>query len=404
MLSTTTLSTSPVILDPQRDNWSQWIQALKLLCFTKFGVAGQQILSDRLIPLLPFAVEPTKADLDKDARERPISNQFTYPRRTLTIAESENLVLDLSLIPLSTQRNIDFRDDRKIYTAAAQRFSDQDTDCLDHLYKHLSLASHTSIKTHPRYAAYQLLAIGNRSYEFYRMTRDIHSISNAATKLHRTRLYTNVIHADLQHEQYMDLVTSMADTFKLDFESAEFPGYVSLNELTSFQYLAGLNRGEFRRALDELLQNNPTGRFADTTALMSQLQSWKVANSLSFPRDDTSNQGSALIAATPPNRQTPKDPHVKTPHLHPTHCTWCLTADKVKRFGHLSANCSKNPSRNPGTRTPPPTTPAQTTPTSQRLRALLSQLDHAADTETSNATMLLIAEAAISASDYPDSA
>ena len=132
-------------------------------------------------------------------------------------------------------------------------------------------------------------------------------------------------------------------------------------------------------------------------------QTDEIRRYLSFPRDDTSNQGSALVAATPPNRQTPKDPHVKTPHLHPTHCTWCLSADEVKRFGHLSANCSKIPSRNPGTRTPPPTTPAQITPTSQRLRALLGQLDHAADTETSNTTML-IAEAAISASDYPDSA
>ena len=93
---------------------------------------------------------------------------------------------------------------------------------------------------------------------------------------------------DLQHEQYMNLVTSMADTFKLDFKSVEFPGYISLRELTSSLYLAGLNRGEFRRALEELLQNNPTGRFPDPTALMSQLQSWKVANSLSFTRDDTS--------------------------------------------------------------------------------------------------------------------
>ena len=298
MLSATTVPSSPVILDPQRDNWSQWIQSLKPLCFTNFGVAGQQILSDRLIPLVPFAVEPTYADLNKDAGGLPIPNQYTYPRRTLTATGAENPTTDLTTIPLSTQGNTEYRDDRKIYTAAAQRFSDQDTDCLDHLYKHLSLASHTSIKTHPNYAAYQLLAIGNRSYQFYRMTRDIHSIGNAATKLHRTRLYANVTQADVQHEQYIDLVTSMADTFKLDFESAEFPGYVSLCELTSFLYLARLNRGEIRRALDELLQNNPTGRFPDPTALMSQLQSWKVANSLSFTRDDASSQGSALVATT----------------------------------------------------------------------------------------------------------
>ena len=280
MLSTPTATPPVVTLDLQRDNWSQWNQSLKLLCYTKFGVAGQQILSDRLIPLQPFASQPTKADLDKDNMGLPIPNQFTYSRRTLTTAEADDPNTNLANIPLSTQGNTDFRDDQKIYTAAVRRFSDHDTDCLDHLYRHLSLASHTSIKTHANYSAYQLLDIGTRSYAFYRMTRDIHSIGNAATTLHRTCLYANVAQADLPHEEYMDLVTSMADTFKLDFESTEHPGFVSLRELTSFLYLAGLNRNEFRRALDELLHNHPTGRFPDPTALMSQLQSWKLANSL----------------------------------------------------------------------------------------------------------------------------
>lgn len=406
MLTTTSVTSSPTVLDLKRDNWSQWHQALKLLCYTKFGVAGQQILSDRLIPLTPFSTEPTKNDLDRDLEGLPIQNQFTYARRTLTAEEAADLNINAALLPLSTQGNTDFRDDRKIFTAAARRFSDEDTECLDHLYRHLSPSSHTSTKTHANYPAYQLLAIGNRSYAFYHMVRDIHSIGNAATKLHRTRLYANISQGDLPHEQYMDLVTTMADTFKLDFESTDFPGYVSLRELTSFLYLAGLNRGEFRRALDELLHNHPTGRFPDPNALMSQLQSWKVANSLSFTRDEVSTQGSALVATkqqgpTPP----PKTPSAKQQHLHPTHCTWCLTTDKVKRFGHLSSHCSKNPQRLPGPSPTPHTAPsAHPSLTSQRLRALLGQLDHAADPDASNAAMLLIAEAAIEASEYPDSA
>lgn len=74
MLSTPTATPSAVILDLQRHNWSQWIKSLKLLCYTKFGVAGQLILSDRLIPLQPFALAPTKSDLDKNALGRPIPN------------------------------------------------------------------------------------------------------------------------------------------------------------------------------------------------------------------------------------------------------------------------------------------------------------------------------------------
>ena len=64
--------------------------------------------------------------------------------------------------------------------------------CLDHIYEHISLASHTAVKTHPDYPAYQLLPIGTRSYTFYTIVRDIHSIGNAATKPHRTRLYVNI--------------------------------------------------------------------------------------------------------------------------------------------------------------------------------------------------------------------
>ena len=410
MLSTAAAQPPALILDLPKDNWSPWNQSFKLLCHTSFGVAGQQILSDGLIPLHPFPREPTRADIDTDAAGLPIPGQFTYPRRTLTAEEIVLPPIDPDSLPLSTQGNTNLRDDRKIYAASLQRFSDQDTACLEFLYKHISPTSHTAAKTHNAYAAYQLLPIGARSYTFYTIIRDIHSIGNAATKLHRTRLYVNVSQSDLPHETYMDLVTSMTETFKLDFESTIHPGFVSIPELTSFLYLAGLNRTEFRRALDELLHNHPTGRFPDPTALMSQLQTWKIANSLSFTKDEVSNQGSALIASKlPPAAPRTRPPATKKdtspkPHLHPTPCTWCLASDKVQRFGHLSSPCSKNPHRIFGPSPSPPAPTSAPSTASQRLRALLGQLDLASTPDASNAAMLLIAEAAIEASDYPDTA
>ena len=238
---------------------------------------------------------------------------------------------------------------------------------------------------------------------------DIHSIGNATTKLYRTRLFMNITQDTSAHEVYMDQVTTMAETFALDFGSTDHPGYVRISEITSFLYLAGLNRSEFRRAIDDLLQNNPSGRFPDPSALMTQLQAWKIANSLSFASEEPSLQGSALVAAKTPGapkpRSSPKDrTRPKTPHLYPTPCTWCLAADKIPRFGHLSSHCSKNPNR---LLTPAPTPPTSITRTpsnmSTRLHALLSQLDESDTPQSTNATMLLIAEAAIGASDYPDS-
>ena len=412
MLSTATPLAPAPLLDLHQDNWSTWNQSLRLLCFTKFGVAGNQILSDRLIPLHPFVNEPTKDDLDLNPAGVPIAGQYTYQRRNPT--EGEPAANQL-LLPLSTQGNTNYRDDKKIFNEAKRRFSDQDTECLDHLYRHTSLASHIAIKTHANYPAYQLLAIGARSYAFYVMIRAIHSIGNAATKLHRTRTYMNINQSDLTHEAYIDLVNSMTETFKLDFESTVHPGFVSIPELTSFLYLAGLNRTEFRRALDELLHNHPTGRFPDPTALMSQLQAWKIANSLSFTRDDVSTQGSALLASQPTTNRNKSQatktagssiPNAPKPHLHPTPCTWCLAKDKVQRFGHLSAHCSKNPNRvpNPNSTSPQQPLPNYPSSTSQRLRALLTQLDLAATPDASNAAMLLIAEVAIEATEYVDTA
>jgi hypothetical protein len=105
----------------------------------------------------------------------------------------------------------------------------------------------------------------------------------------------------------MDLVISGAETFKLDFESTAHPGYISLAELTSFLYLAGVDKELFRRPIDQLLISTPSGRFPDPTALMAQLQAWKLSNALSFVRDTVSTQGSALIATKPP----PLNPRTK---------------------------------------------------------------------------------------------
>ena len=69
---------APIILDIALDNGSIFKQSFKLLCFTKFGVAGQQILSNYALPLTPFATAPSKFDLDPTNAGILISDQFTY--------------------------------------------------------------------------------------------------------------------------------------------------------------------------------------------------------------------------------------------------------------------------------------------------------------------------------------
>ena len=82
------LSQSDIMLDITLDNWSSFDQHFKQQCFTRFGVAGQQILTNRAVPLKPFATIPTKLDLDVDAAGATVPDQFTYARRPYTEVEA----------------------------------------------------------------------------------------------------------------------------------------------------------------------------------------------------------------------------------------------------------------------------------------------------------------------------
>lgn len=48
-------TSAAITLDITLNNWSSFHQSFVLLCFTKFGVAGQQILFNKTIALFPFA-------------------------------------------------------------------------------------------------------------------------------------------------------------------------------------------------------------------------------------------------------------------------------------------------------------------------------------------------------------
>ena len=187
-------------------------------------MAGQQILSNCALPLTPFANAPSKFDLDRT--DAPIPDKFSYARRQTTAEEIALPGFKLASISLTECSNRELRDDLKIFNATLRIFNDEDTLCLDHLYRHISPKSHTSIKTHPLYSHYEALPIGKRSFVFYGMARDIHSIGNATTKLYRTRLFMNMTQDTSAHEVYMDQVTTMAETCALDFGFTEHSRYV----------------------------------------------------------------------------------------------------------------------------------------------------------------------------------
>jgi hypothetical protein len=116
------------------------------------------------IPLTPFPIAPTKQDLYTNLDETPITSQCTYARRATTVAEVTLAGFDLATISLPEAPNREYRDDLKIYTAAARISAVEDIKCLDHLHRHISSPSHTSILINTLYPIYQLLPIGKLSF------------------------------------------------------------------------------------------------------------------------------------------------------------------------------------------------------------------------------------------------
>ena len=116
-------SPAPIILDIALDNWSIFHQSFKLLCFTKFGVAGQQILSNCAIPLTPFATAPSKFDLDRTDAGIIIPDQFSYARRQTTAEEIALPGFNLASISLTECSNRELRDDLNKYTTLHCVFS-----------------------------------------------------------------------------------------------------------------------------------------------------------------------------------------------------------------------------------------------------------------------------------------
>ena len=108
---------APLILDITLDNWSTFHQSFKLLCFTKFGVADQQILSNCAIPLTPFATAPSKFDLDRTGDGVQIPDQFIYARRPTSAEETALPGLNLASISLTECSSRELCDDLKIYNS-----------------------------------------------------------------------------------------------------------------------------------------------------------------------------------------------------------------------------------------------------------------------------------------------
>lgn len=130
------------------------------------------ILSNLIIPITPLLLRQQRTLSRSMPPELLLMTSTSIPDELTQSSRPHFLHPPLADLPSSESENGDYTDDLKMFTTAARRASDDDTNCLEYLYKHVSATSLTSIKIHRDYALYQLLPIGTRSYPFYKMADD----------------------------------------------------------------------------------------------------------------------------------------------------------------------------------------------------------------------------------------
>jgi hypothetical protein len=275
------------------------------------------------------------------------SADITESQTPQLVADAVNLekLRFFSMIPLSMQGIADQRKDHQTYTLSLSNREAQDASLHKRLVLRMSPESKVALESHPNFAAYTSAPLVKRSLLYYFMAQSIHKTGDASIKYKRTQALIMDSQGSDSFETYASRLNSNFTQFEDDFESTNHPGYVSLKELKSFLFLKGCNRLQFQRLFDEQLRANPSGRFENPDQLQEIFQQFVNNNKMSFAPDPESSQLSAFILASKPAPTLPNLPeyHLQKPHRHPVPCSFCQKELSKDHYGHLAANCHRNP-------------------------------------------------------------
>lgn len=359
MISTPVPTSAPK-LSVSANNWALINKALLAGCLYKYGECGEQIRLLEAVPLKPYAVEPTRNDLDIHTETgESIPFQYTYQRRPLSRQEDEDFAaLDadraravfLDNIPLSDRGCRDFGRASDKYDTSVTIRAQHDSQLHQHLAADIcSAESQTALTSHRDYEAYLAAPAHARSLPYYLMLKSLHKTGDASSKHRRTAaLISDSQDAD-SLEVWSERLNIAFEQFTSDFESETHPGYISLAEFKSFLFLKGTNRVIFRSVYDEQLRLSPSGRFNNPTQLMELFQQYANNHKMSLGPDPVSTQGSAYAAAAVPRPPAYKPPassamaaaaQNRPARTNPIYCSNCFDITGIKRYGHLVALCT----------------------------------------------------------------
>ena len=365
-------------LSTTANNWIRYSDYWKVNAVFNYGDSGKAIRLGRPIPL-KFP-PPNRNTLFVNSEGLSVPNHFVYKRElpateeareefdALGHAEKSAFLIDC---PLTDAGQAKFDRDTTASTAYInQRIID---DNAQHavIALNISDASLAALRLHDGYVAYLTTdAPWDSSLLYYNMLADIHQYGDASTKYHRTSSLILGKHdpATQSFDEWTNWLNEQFAQFRIDFESADQPGYFHCGEFKSFLFLQGTDRTMFRTVYDEQLRATPTGRFKDSDALIKLFQNYHRSHAMSMSDPISAQGGSAYPAmvkqSSPAVNSAPTQDGKRTKAFSQP-CPHCLRVKKMKHHGHDPAICSNNPDNakaNSAKAAPQPPAPTIVTP------------------------------------------
>jgi hypothetical protein len=157
-LNSQSLIASSKLLNVPDGNWRVCLRQLKSKLYTSHGDAGKQIIDEQLIPLFPFATQPTKYDQESSINGSQIL-QLVYARipsieaRPPDMTDTEYFISLLDL-PLTAAARDKLRKDIVTYDRKDELRKDADDKVHALLIETTSAESYIAVEAYVNYTAY----------------------------------------------------------------------------------------------------------------------------------------------------------------------------------------------------------------------------------------------------------
>ena len=202
---------------------------------------------------------------------------------------------------------------------------------VQYLLLELSLSSKVTLKTHPSWDS----AVETFNHiDMFMLILLTHRQGNSSSRVRHLRTFVSLSQGQFSLNEYIGRFRPACDLLRSGFESAVHPGYMSIDMVSKYVFLIGLNQVFFERPIQRLAEEKP-----DSTALeaMVAMQNWVRDHAQSEPGAAANHVPRAMVVSTVSNNPYRGQFGPYDAKLHKQFCKWCW--DNGFKQLHVLSEC-----------------------------------------------------------------